>query len=74
MIVKKFFGEAEKWVDTNSGVPKGRGQESPGASLWGTEMDLIWKIKDQPFGTYLSEIMEKFKNVNEMCISPYKAL
>ena len=34
----------------------------------GAEIDLMQKIIDQQFGTYLSEVIEKFKIVHEMCI------
>ena len=56
-----------------SGVPKGgpRGDLGRASVQGGTEIDLIKKIIDQPFqplGTNLSENIEEFKKVNEMCI------
>ena len=38
----------------------------PRAPLWKIEIDLVLKKIDQPLGTYLSEIIEKFKIVHEI--------
>ena len=42
----------------HSGIPTGEEGHVPWVPLWGggTEIDLISKIIDQPFGTYWSEI------------------
>ena len=47
----------------NSGVARGgqMGARAPGATFGGAEIILIEKIIDQPFGSYWSEVREKFR-------------